>query len=155
MSEARSSEARNCHTERDRLSWTSRCRSGTGADSHAPLRSAAVPSADTGLEAATGPGLDAAMHCPAELAPICVPAVTNPRERQLGLDGEKEEEENSPLLHRNAPLTDGADPEMFLTHGDEGHKAQLEPHARFNADGRHCCHESQPAVGSLSDGSGG
>ena len=30
----------------------------------------------------------------------------------------------------------GADPNMFRTHRDEGHEAQLEPLARLHADGR-------------------
>lgn len=75
--------------ERGRTSWASRCRSGTGVGTHAPLRSGAGSSVDT--EGTTVPGLAAAMHSRAELAPICAPGLTYHRERQLGHNGEKEE----------------------------------------------------------------
>ena len=45
-------------------------------------------------------------------------------------------QENLPLLERHAPMAYGADPNMFRTHRDEGHEAQLEPLARLHADGR-------------------
>ena len=59
------------------------------------------------------------------------------------------------MLLGEAPAADGADPQMLGVQRNQRDPEQLEPHARLDADGRHCYLDSQPAVRLLSDGSGG